>query len=374
MDGEGHGGRSGGNCLSRRDLLKVAAWGVGAAGARVVGAGVAAVSVIRAGVRGADLSFVPQLEAAGAVYRHASGAVLDPLVLVRSRGVNLVRLRLWHTPAGGWCGLARTVAMAQRARVLGMGVLLDVHYSDTWADPGVQTPPAAWAGLSGAGLRSAVRAYTRDVLVAMAGAGVWPAMVQLGNEVTDGMLWPHGRVSGAGWGAFAAVYGAARDGVDDAAVSAGRVRPGVVLHTDRGGDNAGARWFYDNAVAQGMRFDTVGLSYYPWWHGGLAACVANVEDLRWRYGREVMVVETAYPWTLGWNDNEHNVVGLVTQLLPGYAATPGGQLAFLSSLDVGLVGAGAAGWCYWAPEWVAAPGVGSAWENLAWFGFDGRLL
>ena len=336
----------------------------------------AAASQTAAGTRwrGADVSFLPQLEAAGAVFRHSSGVPLDPLSLIRSRGVNLIRLRLWHTPTDGWCNLAHTIALAQRAKAQRLPLLLDMHFSDTWADPGQQAPPVAWSGLSGAALRSAVRAYTRDTLLSFAGAGVWPLMVQLGNEVTDGFLWPHGRISTAGWPAFAAIFNAARDGVDDAAAAAGRQRPAVLLHTDLGGDNTTARWYYTNALAFGARFDTIALSYYPWWHGTMAGCASNVADLRSRYAKDVMIVETAYPWTLAWNDAEHNPVGLASQLLAGYPATPAGQRAYLDALDACLADAGASAWCYWAPEWITAPGVGSTWENLAWFGFSGQLL
>ncbi len=365
--------------LSRRHLL-LGSLGLGAGVAATqfsaLGAAPNAALVARVRWRGADVSFLPQLEGSGAVYRDAAGVPMDALALLRLRGVNLIRLRLWHTPVGGWCDLAHTIALAQRARQQGLAFMLDIHYSDTWADPGTQTPPAAWAGLSGAILRTAVRNYTRDTLLALAAANVWPAMVQLGNEITNGLLWPHGRISTAGWGAFAAIYNSARAGVDDAVIATGRVRPRVLLHIDRGGDNSASRWYYDNALAQGMAFDTIALSYYPWWHGSFTSCICNVADMRNRYGKDVMIAETAYPWTLGWNDNQNNIVGLTSQLLPGFPATPGGQKLFVQSLETDLMECGAAGWCYWAPEWTAAPNAnpGSEWENLAWFGFDGRLL
>jgi len=361
--------------LSRRDLL-LASLAAGVAGIASAAQPQRAVphSTPRLRWRGADISFLPLLEASGAVYRHRSGAPFDALALIRARGINFIRLRLWHTPVGGWCGLAQTIALAQRAKALGLPLLLDIHYSDSWADPGQQTPPAAWSGQSGATLRASVRAYTREVLLAHAAAGVWPAMVQLGNEVTNGMLWPHGRISTAGWGAFASLFSAARDGVADATAFTGLAAPRVLLHTDRGGDNTAARWYLDNAHAQGMNFDVIALSYYPWWHGTLNACLANTADLRTRYGKDVMIVETAYPWTLGWNDNTNNVVGLPGHVLPGFPATPAGQASYLRALEAGLSESGAIGMCYWAPEWTAAPGVGSSWENLAWFGFDGRVL
>lgn len=324
--------------------------------------------------RGADLSFLPQMEATGAIYRDAVGQPQDCMRLLAAAGINLVRLRLWVQPADGWCDLARTIAMARRARALGLGVLLDLHYSDSWADPGQQTIPQSWAGLSFTALADRVRAYTRDVLIACGEAGVLPSAVQLGNEITDGLLWPHGRISQGGWNNFAALLRAARQGVDDACST--HRRPRVVIHIDRGGDVGGATWFFDNLSSRGVAFDVCGLSYYPWWHGSLAQCQATLSTMATRYRKPVLIAETAYPWTLGWNDNTNNLVGLPGQLQPGFAATPAGQSQFaramvemVSSLPSQL----GQGVCWWAPDWISTTS-GSAWENLSWFDFAGRLL
>jgi arabinogalactan endo-1,4-beta-galactosidase len=327
--------------------------------------------------RGADLSFLPQIEAQGGVFRVA-GVPRDCLQIVRERGVNLVRLRLWVQPPSGNNALAPMIALARRVRLAGMEVLLDLHYSDTWADPGQQAPPASWAGLSGAALATTLREYTRDTLRAFRDAGAAPIAVQLGNEITDGMLWPHGRISsqagGAGWSGFATLMLAARQGVDEAWGAARR--PRVLIHIDRGADVGGATWFFDNLLARGVSWDICGLSYYPWWHGSLQACQTTVRTLATRYGRPVFLTETAYPWTLGWNDNANNLVGLPSQLLPGFAATPAGQAAFGASIARIMLDAPSGlglGACWWAPDWLASPS-GSAWENCAWFDFGGNVL
>ncbi len=321
--------------------------------------------------RGVDLSFLPQLDDLGVTF--FDGAIpRDPLLILRDRGINTVRLRVWNNPPGGYCSTARTLAMAQRARSAGLKLLIDFHYSDTWADPGQQTPPAAWAGLSTSQLESAVASFTGGFLSALNAQNTPPDLVQIGNEVTDGMLWPKGRISANGWSAFARLFNAGADAVHHAA-------PGtpVLLHTDRGGDNPACRWFYGSAIAAGLRFDHIALSYYPWWHGTLAAVAANLTDLATRFARPLHIVETSYPWTLAWNDNTGNLVGLPSQCLAAFPPTPDGQARYtaalsdvLASLPDGL----GRGLCWWAPEAVAAPGFGSPVENLTLFDFSNRVL
>jgi arabinogalactan endo-1,4-beta-galactosidase len=364
------------DCMDRRTVLKLG-FGLGAAGLLGRSAVAAQPLVSRGHImtwRGADLSFLPQVEAAGGVFR-VGGLARDCVALLRDQGINLVRLRLWVNPANGVNGLEAMIAMARRVRLAGMNVLLDLHYSDTWADPGQQAMPAAWAGLTGDALASRVRAYTRDTLRAFGASGAAPIAVQIGNEITDGMLWPHGRISSAGWSSFAALLAAARQGVDDA-WGASR-RPRVVVHIDRGADVGGATWFFDNLLSRNVYWDICGLSYYPWWHGSLEACRQTVHTLATRHGKQVLIAETAYPWTLGWSDNTHNIVGLPSQVLSGFPATLSSQAAFGQAISQiitqtpGNLGLGA---CWWAPDWIASPGYGSGWENCAWFDFQGNVL
>lgn len=324
--------------------------------------------------RGIDASFVPQYEAGAMVFRDALGNAGDPLVLLAAAGANVLRLRVWVNPLDGWCDTARTLSMAIRARALGYSILIDFHYSDSWADPGKQTPPVAWNGLNVDQMAQRVYEHTLDVMAGLRDQGTPPAMVQLGNEITDGMLWPSGRLSTGGRANLASYLAAGRRAVLDA--SRGRP-PRIMLHIDRGGDNATSRWFFDQMRDAGVIYDVIGLSYYPWWHGSMASMTANIQDLASRYGRPIWLVETAYPWTLSYKDAQNNFVWQPSQLLPGYAASPAGQRAFLLALQDALAalpdGLGE-GLCYWAPEYVAGPALPSPWENLALFDFNNRLL
>jgi len=329
--------------------------------------------------RGADVSFLPQVEAGGGVYTDG-GVAGDLFEILAGHGVNLIRLRLWHTPGDGWYDLDQTLAMAQRAHDAGQSVLLNFHYSDTWADPAHQTKPAAWAALPFATLVDSVRVRTRDVLQAMIAQGTPPVMVQFGNEITPGILWDDGRVGGTfntpeQWAQLGQLLDAAVEGVE--AACAPNPRPLIMIHSDRGGDNGGCRWFFGNLLAQGVDFDIIGLSYYPWWHGTLADLEANMDDLAPRFGKDLIVVETAYPWTLGWFDDTHNSIGLPEQLLPGYPDTPAGQHAFLDAVFAivnDVPGDRGRGVVYWAPEFITSPGLGSPRENLALFDETGEVL
>ena len=151
---------------------------------------------------GVDASFLPQYDAANVRFYEGPAQTFprDPLVMFASRGINVLRLRVWNNPINGWCSPTRTLAMAARAKALGMDILVDFHYSDSWADPGQQTTPAAWQGQSVAALAASVYEFTRDLLLAMKAQGTPAKFVQVGNEVTDGVLWPVGRISTSGFG------------------------------------------------------------------------------------------------------------------------------------------------------------------------------
>ena len=334
----------------------------------------------RAVMWGADLSSMARLEAAGAVWTR-DGQPGDPLQLMAASGWSLLRLRLWHTPAEPWQDLDSTLALAVRGQAAGFELLLDLHYSDTWADPGHQDPPAAWQGLALPALADSVRAYTRRVLERFADAGVTPRWVQLGNEIDGGLLWPAGRVDGAWdtpaqWSALRQLLRAASLGVEDAFPTG--TRPGRLIHLANSGWLAGCSRFLDSlGTAQGPAFETVGLSYYPWWHGAPGQLQATLGGLAQRFGRDLIIVETAYPFTLGWNDNTGNIVGLPGQLLPDYPATPAGQQAFLEMLRARLAAVpGGLGRALlpWEPAWISAPLAGSPWENLCLFDFTGEAL
>lgn len=327
-------------------------------------------------IRAVDASFIPEIESLGGVFKDG-GIPTDPIEIIRSKGVNMVRLRIWNNPAAGFCNLDHTLLMARRIHDAGLKILLDFHYSDTWADPGQQNKPAAWAALSFNDLQVAVRNYSTEVIAALAAQGTLPAIVQIGNEITSGMLWNDGKVSYWGdpnWANLAQLLKAGIDGVKQVP---GADNIQIMLHVDRGGDNAGSREFFDRALQYNIDYDMIGLSYYPWWHGSLEAMTANINDLASRYSKPVLIAETAYPWTLGFNDSQNNFVWNTGQLLPWYPATVNGQKQFLNAVFSAVRNVPnekGAGVCYWAPEYAAFPGLPSPWENLALFDFQAESL
>lgn len=328
-------------------------------------------------VKGVDLSSLQQIESVGGAFTEL-GQALDPVAFFADRGSNLVRIRLWHSPGTGFNDLPAVLQMAQRIKSQGMQFLLDIHYSDEWADPGNQMKPAAWATFNPSQLEFAVYGYTRDVITQLRNQGTLPEMVQIGNEISAGFLWPTGRVGGAfnaNWPQFAELLKAGIAGVRDSIV--GDEHVAIMLHYDNGGSNLGSRWFFDHLLAEGVEFDVIGLSFYNWWHGSLLDLQANLDDLAVRYAKPLVVVEAAYPFTLAWDDNQHNLIGLASQLHPGFVASPAGQRDFLcvlyetvratpNGLGLGVV--------YWEPAWIAVTGFGSGWENLALFDFSNESL
>ncbi|MDK9698745.1 MAG: glycosyl hydrolase 53 family protein [bacterium] len=329
---------------------------------------------------GGDYSIVPRVQMNGAQF-YANGQLRDPVTLLQERGVTLIRIRLWHTPTEPWHGIDSAVAFAARCSAQGLAILLDIHYSDTWADPGQQTPPAAWQGLSDTALRDSMYQYTYNVLSRFRTANATPQAVQIGNEITNGMLWNSGRVDGSWntpeqWNRFASFLQSAIRGMHDA-IPAGEIVPEIYLHTDLSGDSTRAIAFYRNLQTRIGSDFTIALSYYPWWHGSLAQFRTTVTTLANTFQRPIFIAETAYPWTLSWNDTTFNLVGTSSQLLPGIPATPDGQAAFLDSVGsivAALPNGLGRGICYWEPAWVSTASFGSPWENLALFDFHGNIL
>lgn len=331
-------------------------------------------------VVGADLSFVPRLESLGGAFSRA-GQATPLLTLVKEAGVGLVRLRLWHTPAEPWHGLDATVAFAHRLQAAGFELMLDIHYSDSWADPGHQVTPAVWQGIPNAALVDSVAAYTTRVVDRFTDEGLALRYVQLGNEVDAGMLWDTGRVGWPGSAWDSPAQWAGLTSLLRAAARAARAAlpPGapteLIVHLAPGGDNVRCRWFVDQLVSAAVDFDVIGLSYYPWWHGTLWQLQANLRDLGPRYGKAMMVVETAYPWTLAAADATGNFVTGQGALAGGYPATPLGQRDFLRDVRRVVETAGGIGVIYWEPAFIPVEGgPGNPCENLTLFDFGGHAL
>jgi len=330
-------------------------------------------------IRGADVSTLKKSQDRGAVYLDSGGVRRDALDILQASGVNYARLKVWVDPADGYNNKARVLDMAQQVKSRGMKLLIDFHYSDTWADPGWQAKPAAWASLSFAQLQTAVHDYTADVLGSLKAQGTAADMAQIGNEINRGMLWPDG--SSSNWANLAALLKA---GIGGARSASPDTR--IMLHLPSGGDNTGTRSWFDSAVANGVPFDVIGLSHYVYWHGTLAALQANLNDVAARYGKPVVVAETAYGFTLAAKDAEPNIFNASLQQVGGYPATPVGQASMLRDVfdAVRSVPNGRGlGVFYWEPTWTAVAGngvdpanprSGDVWENQAMFDYSNRAL
>jgi arabinogalactan endo-1,4-beta-galactosidase len=268
---------------------------------------------------GADVSFLAQAEHEGIVFKD-NGAAAPGLQILRNHGYNWIRLRLFHSPIELPNNLEYTIALAKDAKKLGFKFLLDYHYADGWADPGQQPIPRVWQGKSHPELVRAVFEYTRYTISRFRDALVLPDMVQIGNEITNGMLWPDGRLPD-NWDNFAQLVYAGINGVD-----AGRgngPRPKIMIHVDRGGDLKETKAFLDKLNSYDVPYDIIGQSYYPWWHGSLNDLRTNLEYMAATYRKDVIVVETAYNWQPG---------NYVNKAAP-FPETPEGQRAFLDELN-----------------------------------------
>jgi arabinogalactan endo-1,4-beta-galactosidase len=325
-------------------------------------------------VAGADFSHLGFFEDRGIVYQE-QGEPADALAILKRNGLNCVRLRLFTSsaeqalsdPYNYTNNLAYTLPLAMRVKQAGLQWMLDFHYSDSWADPGKQNKPAAWAGLNFAALEQRIYDYNSNTIAAVNAAGALPDYVQVGNEIIGGMLWPEGRVGGtydtpAQWTNLTRLVKAAIRGIKDAS---GTNAPKIIIHIDRGGDWPGTQWFFDNLLVRQVQFDIIGQSYYPWWHGTLTALRTCLNNTASRYGKPVMIAETAFPWT-----NSTNIVGI--------PASPEGQTQFVTELarivkaipnDRGV------GICWWGTEYVRMPGVALAgFDRRSFFDFDGQAL
>jgi len=250
-------------------------------------------------VKGADVSWVTEMESDGYKFYDKSGRQKDLFVLLKEIGFDAVRLRVWVNPTGGLNGPEDVLAKAQRAKALGLKVMVDFHYSDYWADPGKQNVPQAWKGKDATAMTAAVKAHTREVLQALKDAGVDVPWVQVGNEVTGGMLWDSGKVSGSSVGQFVRYFHAGRE-----AVKAVYPDARVILHLDNGWDLDRLDWFLTLMGSNSLQYDVLGLSLYPsYWEGGaypdwtpkVSRFLSNLPVLTGKYGKPVMLVEFGMP-------------------------------------------------------------------------------
>ncbi|MEI6555715.1 MAG: glycosyl hydrolase 53 family protein [Paludibacter sp.] len=246
---------------------------------------------------GADVSWVTQMEANGKKFYNSAGNEMECMALLKSLGMNSIRLRVWVNPSDGWCNAQETLTKAIRAKNLGMRIMIDFHYSDVWADPSNQTKPVEWVSLSLADLKMAVATHTTDVLNLLKTNGITPEWVQVGNETGNGMLWEDGKASNS-MANYAALTNVGYD-----AVKAVFPTAKVVVHLQNGYSNSLFRWIFDGLKTYGGKYDVIGMSLYPsWyttsndWQNCNKDCLANMNDMVSRYGKEVMIVECGMSW------------------------------------------------------------------------------
>ena len=323
-------------------------------------------------MKGVDLSMLKQVEDNAGLF-YDNGNQIDPIQEFNSKGINTVRLKIWHNPLLNYNDLESVLEIAERVKNADLDLLLDFHYSDTWADPSNQNKPAAWENLNFETLCDSIEQYSRYVITKLKNQNTLPKYVQIGNETDCGFLWPDGYVCGESnndiqWNKLRDLFMHAIEGVNTALDFEDSLK--IISHVSSGGN-----WFFGNLLEEDIPIDILAISYYPMWHGTLADLNQNINMLATQFGKPVLVVETAYPFTLSWNDNTNNILGLETQLLDGYEASEEGQFSFLYDL-ISLVHDNDFGYgiCYWAPDWISTSQFGSPWENQALFDFDGQLL
>ena len=269
--------------------------------------------------KGADVGWLPQMEATGYKFYDTDGTEKDCLQLLKDRGMNTIRLRVWVNPnddkASGHCSKEETVVMALRAQKMGMRIMIDFHYSDSWADPAKQFKPKAWENHTFSELMTDVYDHTFDVLSALKAVGVTPEWVQVGNEIPGGMLWPEG--STKNWSQLAQLLNKGYE-----ATKAIDAKIKVIVHVDEGNNNEKFRWFFDNATANNVKYDVIGLSYYPFWikkdyTETIADLAYNLNDMVARYNKEVMVVEVG-----GIDEEVQNTKELLAATIKAVRAVP----------------------------------------------------
>jgi len=263
--------------------------------------------------KGADVGWLSEMETTGTPFYDDDGMRKDCLQILKDKGINAIRLRVWVNPRDGWCGTDDVVKMAKRAAAMGFRILIDFHYSDTWADPQHQPKPAAWKDHDFAQLQKDVYAHTFDVLTALKKAGVVPEWVQAGNEITQGMLWPDGKADN-----MANLVALINQGYD--AVKAVDPESMVVIHLNNGADIGMFRKWFDVAIHDGVKFDVIGLSFYPErndWLRTARACIANMKNLAATYGKPVMVCEIGF-----YASEPENTRELLTTILEGCESLP----------------------------------------------------
>lgn len=352
-------------------------------------------------IKGMDISTLIEQKQYGAKY-YDDGVEGDLFDILMNNGCNSVRLRLWNDPydedgnayGAGTNDINKVMALSKRAKAHNMSTLLDLHYSDFWADPGKQNVPKAWRGLGVDELEEAVYKYTVKVMKRLHDEAAAPGMVQVGNEVTNGLLWPTGKKPN--YDNIARYISAGIRGVREVDKDVP-----IMIHLDNGGFNEMYVDWFDNYMTRGEDFDTIGLSYYPFWHGSLDELEFNMNDMAKRYGKKICIAEVSMGFTM---EDYRSYEKKPTDELKGMATRPElvenldypmtkeGQRDFMIDVMTRVSKVpGGLGFYYWEPGWIPVPNVGWAteaalkytgekgpggneWANQALFDYEGNAL
>jgi arabinogalactan endo-1,4-beta-galactosidase len=297
---------------------------------------------------GGDFSLVKKLEDGGGVFK-VDGVAKPALEIFSENGYNYGRVRLFHTPNmnGPVCNsLDYNIDLSKKIKDAGMKLMLNFHYSDTWADPAHQHKPKAWEGLTFEVLTDSVYEYSKNVILAFKEAGALPDMVQVGNEITPGMIWPDGRIykeTGEDWESFTTLLKAGIKGVKDAY---DKTDVPIMIHIDKGGEQSATEYFFKKISEHGVEFDVIGQSYYPWWHGSFDDLEKNIEWMSANYAQDIILVETAY-YANGYYPEPSKWVLDIKPFPP----TPEGQYDYLVAIDsIARKHPKVKGLFYWEPE------------------------
>lgn len=324
--------------------------------------------------KGMDISFLKEMEDKGIKFKDFDGSEVDGLALAKKYGANSIRLRLWNNPENveeskGYCNLADTIEMAKRIKEHNMSFMLDFHYSDYWADPGKQVKPKEWENLDFTNLKEAVYCYTRDILLQLQKEGVLPEIVQIGNEIRSGFLFPEGELPN-----YKGMVALINAGIQGARAVADSNTMKIMIHLDQG-----ARYFYlkewfDKSFDAGLQdFDLIGLSYYPFWHGTFGELKETLHKLIIDYQKPIMIVETAHAW----RKSANGFIDESQERIAGVEATPKGQkkvLDMVMNIVASLPNQMGQGVYYWEPICVPQPGEGGWAENMGLLDEEGRVL
>ena len=314
-------------------------------------------------IKGVDASFIPEIRLSNIITKNANGQVEDMLLTLKNAGVNTIRLRIWNDPINQHSGFEEVKTFSNEIKKLGLKVWLTIHYSDTWADPGAQTKPNAWNGLVFAQLKDSMRNYTSKIA-----KEIKLDYIQIGNEINNGFLWPEGSFSNPNQ-----MFELLKEGVT--AVKENSPQTKIIIHF-AGYDKAD--YFYSQLT--NLDYDIIGISYYPLWHGkSLDTLQTQLLSLSSKFNKPILIAETAYPFTFGWNDWTNNIIGDSSQILPQFSASIQGQKDYLNKIKYVISNTPKGiGFAYWGAEFISFKGSeaknGSSWENQALWDFNNKAL